>query len=206
MKTTVAAVDFGTSKIVTLVAFNSSSLRCDIVGAGIAAYDGFSEQGWNDPGAVNERIVTSIEDAERQSKKKIREINVGIPAAFSHAYAAEVTIQLNGTDPRVASTDIRKAFKEAEEKLKPNVIGIKVHATPAWFTIDNGKKTLEPVGKAGRELKAMICFVYADSFFVEDVRARMVDLGYEVVGWYASAPGEMMLFLPEEAAARTAYA
>ncbi len=203
MKTTVAAVDFGTSKIVTLVAFNSSSLRCDIVGAGIAPYDGFSEDGWNNPGAVNERIQASIRDAEKQCKKKIREINVGIPAAFSRAYSQEVTIPLKGTDPRVASSDIKKAFREAEQKLGP-VNGIKVHATPAWFTIDNGKKTLEPVGKAGRELKAMICFVFADQYFVDDVRLRMADMGYEMTGVYASAPGEMMLFLPEEERDHTA--
>ena len=35
MKTTVTSVDFGTSKIVTLVAENSGATRCDIVGAGI---------------------------------------------------------------------------------------------------------------------------------------------------------------------------
>ena len=49
MKTTVASIDFGTSKIVTLVAENSSATRCDIVGAGIVTYNGFLEEGWNDP-------------------------------------------------------------------------------------------------------------------------------------------------------------
>ena len=39
MKTTVAAIDFGTSKIVTLVAENSGNQRCDIVAAGVAKYD-----------------------------------------------------------------------------------------------------------------------------------------------------------------------
>ena len=41
MKTTVASIDFGTRKIVTLVAENSTATRCDIVGAGIVSYDGF---------------------------------------------------------------------------------------------------------------------------------------------------------------------
>ena len=85
MKTTVTAVDFGTSKIVTLVADNSSNLRCDIVGAGIAAYDGFMDDGWNNPGNVNDRIRESIEDAERQSKRKLRDVNIGVPAAFTRA-------------------------------------------------------------------------------------------------------------------------
>lgn len=196
MKTTVAAVDFGTSKIVTLIADNSSNLRCDIVAAGIASYDGYMQDGWNNPGEVNDRIRASLEDAERQSKRRIREVNVGVPAAFTRAYAREVTIELKGTDPRVTNSDIKQAFKAAEEKIGP-VNGIKVHATPAWFTIDNGKKTLEPVGKSGRELRAMISFVYADKFFVDDVTLRLTDLGYTVRGVYATAPGEMMLFLPE---------
>ena len=41
MKSTIAALDFGTSKIVTLVAETSGTQRCDIIGAGIAMYDGF---------------------------------------------------------------------------------------------------------------------------------------------------------------------
>ena len=36
MKSTIAAIDFGTSKIVTLVAETSGTQRCDIIGAGIA--------------------------------------------------------------------------------------------------------------------------------------------------------------------------
>ena len=62
MKNMVAAIDFGTSKIVTLVAENSGAQRCDIVGAGIAGYDGFLPEGWNNPEEVNEKIRISVED------------------------------------------------------------------------------------------------------------------------------------------------
>ncbi len=203
MKTTVAAVDFGTSKIVTLVADNSSSLRCDIVGVGVAPYDGYMDDGWNNPGEVNQQIRACIEDAEKQSRRKIRDVNIGVPASFTHAYKAEVTVELKGTDPRVTSADIKQIFKLAEEKIGV-VNGIKVHATPAWFIIDNGKKTLEPVGKSGRQLRALISFIYADQFFVEDVSLRLRDMGYNVDGVYATAPGEMMLFLPEEERDHTA--
>ena len=53
MKTTVAAIDFGTSKIVTLVAENSGSQRCDITAAGVAKYDGYLDEGWNNPGQLD---------------------------------------------------------------------------------------------------------------------------------------------------------
>ena len=130
-------------------------------------------------------------------------MNIGVPASFTRAYSTEVTVELKGTDPRVSAADVKQAFRAAEEKIGA-VNGIKVHSTPAWFTIDNGKKTLEPVGKSGRELKAMISFVFADRFFVDDVTLRLGDLGFNVVGVFATAPGEMMLFLPEEERDHTA--
>ena len=74
MKSTIAAIDFGTCKIVTLVAETSGTQRCDIIGAGIAAYDGFLDGEWNNTVMLNEAIQKSITEAETQSKRKIREI------------------------------------------------------------------------------------------------------------------------------------
>ena len=113
MKTTVAAMDFGTSKIVTLVAENSGSQRCDIVGAGIAPYDGYLEEGWNNPGELDKAIRASVAEAESQSHHRIREVNVGVPGAFTKVYATEARIDLKGTDPRVTPGDIKAVFKKA---------------------------------------------------------------------------------------------
>ena len=202
MKTTVAAIDFGTSKIVTLVAENSGTQRCDIIGAGIAAYDGYLEDGWNNPGALNEAIMASVEDAEKQSRRKIHDINVGVPGAFTKVYATEARIALKGTDPRVTAADVRAAFKAAESNLGEHM-GVVVHSSPAWFSLDDGKRTLEPVGQPGRELSALISFVVADKFFTDEVLTRLTGLGYNVTGFYSSAAGEAMLFLPEEERDRT---
>ena len=49
MKTIVTAMDFGTSKLVALVAQADNHERCDIVGAGTAVYDGFMDGQWNAP-------------------------------------------------------------------------------------------------------------------------------------------------------------
>ena len=203
MKTTVAAIDFGTSKIVTLVAENSGTQRCDIVGAGIAAYDGYLEDGWNNPGELDSRILACVEDAEKQSHRKIHDLNVGVPGAFTRVYATEARVTLKGTDPKVTPADVKEAFKTAEKNLG-DVMGVVVHTSPAWFSLDDGKRTLEPVGQSGRELSALISFVVADSFFVVEVNNRLTNLGYNVVGFYSSAAGEAMLFLPEEERDRTA--
>ena len=197
MKTTVAAIDFGTSKIVTLVAENSGSQRCDITAAGVAKYDGYLMEGWNNPGQLDEAIRRSIADAEEQANTKIREINVGVPGAFTQVYATKVTIGLKGTDPRVTSADVKAAFNKAAENLE-NMPGVVIHSSPAWFMVDSGKKTLEPVGMKGREMTAFISFVVGNRFFVDDVTNRMADQGIAVTGFYSTSAGEAMLYLNEQ--------
>ena len=203
MKTTVAAMDFGTSKIVTLVAENSGSQRCDIVGAGIAPYDGYLEEGWNNPGELDKAIRASIAEAEAQSHHRIREINVGVPGEFTRVYAVETSVTIQGADPRVTPRHVEKIFANADKRLSP-VRGVVVHRSPAWFMVDGGKKTLEPVGLKGNELKALVSFVVADTFFLDDVMARLRDMNITVSGFFSSSTGEAMLYLLEEDRDRTA--
>ena len=94
MKTMVAAMDFGTSKIVALVAETSGRQRCDIIGAGIATYDGFMEGQWNAPHLLNDAISKAVHEAEEQSHNRIREIHVGVPGEFSTVKTVEVKVEL----------------------------------------------------------------------------------------------------------------
>ncbi len=198
MKTTVATIDFGTSKIVTLVAENSGSQRCDIVAAGIARYDGYLDEGWNNPEGLDEAIRRSLADAESQCGTKIKEINVGVPGAFTKVYATKATVTLSGTDPRVTSKDVRAAFSQAAERLE-DIPGVVIHSSPAWFMVDSSKKTLEPVGMKGREMTAFISFVVGNRYFIDDVTTRMAELGIQVAGFFSTTAGEAMLYLDEQA-------
>ncbi len=203
MKTTVAAMDFGTSKIVALVAETSGRQRCDIIGAGIATYDGFLEGQWNAPDQLNQAISDAIQKAEEQSHTHIREINVGVPGAFSTVYTVEAKVELQGADPRVTERDINELFVRATENLG-DIRGSIVHRSPAWFIVDDGKKTLEPVGVRGYELRGMISFVVADQFFLDDITERFRSLGITVNGCFSTPTGQAMLFIPDEERDRSA--
>lgn len=82
-------------------------------------------------------------------------------------------------------------------------MGVIIHSSPAWFMVDNGKKTLEPVGLKGSEMTALISFEVADRFFVDEVNNRLTSMGYQVEGFYSTATGEAMFCLPEEDRDRT---
>jgi cell division protein FtsA len=203
MKSTIAAIDFGTSKIVTLISETSGNQRCDIIGAGIAAYDGYIDGEWNNPIVLNDAILQSVTEAESQARRKLKEINVGVPGEFTRVYVVETSVTIQGADPRVSPKHVERIFAEADKQLSP-VRGVVVHRSPAWFMVDGGKKTLEPVGMKGSELKALVSFVVADTFFLDDIMARLRDLNITVSGFFSSCTGEAMLYLLEEDRDRTA--
>ena len=203
MKTTVASIDFGTRKIVTLVAENSTAIRCDIVGAGIVSYDGFLAEGWNNPKEIDECLREAISQAETQSHHKIREVSVGVPGAFTKVYVTEARVSLTGPDPHVTAADVRAIFTEAQTNLG-QLPGKVIHSSPAWFRVDEGKKTLQPVGIKGRELTAMISFVVANEYFLDDVATRLENMSIKTKNFFSTPAGEAMLYLPEEDRDRTA--
>ena len=205
MKTTVTSLDFGTSKIVTLVAENSGAQRCDIVGAGIVTYNGFLEDGWNNPAEIDDCIREAISQAEQQSHHKIREVNIGVPGAFTKVYVTEARVSLTGADPHVTANDVRAVFKKATENLGLETLpGEIINSSPAWFRVDDGKKTLEPVGLKGRELTALISFVIGNRFFLDDVTTRLHNMDIKPKHFFSTPAGEAMLYLPEEDRDRTA--
>jgi cell division protein FtsA len=203
MKNMVAAMEFGTSKLVALVAETSGRQRCDIIGAGTVVYDGYMDGRWNAPAALNEAMAEAVRAAEDQAHIHIREIFVGVPGSFSQVRTVEVKVELQGADPRVTERDIAALLDKATDELGP-VRGSVIHRSPAWFIVDDGKKTLEPMGVRGYELRAMISFVIADQFFLEDVQERFRALDITVAGCLSTPIGEAMLFVPEEERDRAA--
>ncbi|MDL2319289.1 cell division protein FtsA [Eubacteriales bacterium OttesenSCG-928-A19] len=198
-----AAIDFGTSKIVTLIAESNRYHRCDIIGAGLAPYDGYKEGYWNVPEKVNEAIETSIREAERQSGETVREVYIGVPGEFSRVYVTETSLQLQGVEPQVTPPNVEQIFEQAGREIG-ELRGVVIHRSPAWFTVDDGNKVMEPVGIKGTTLKTFVSFIVADEFFLTDMNRRMQGLGVDVAGFFSTPMGESIFFLPAEDRDRTA--
>lgn len=203
MRSTVTVVDFGTSKIIALIAEVSNRQRCDIVGAGIAAYDGYADARWNNPGDVNSALDNAIKTAEEQARSSVRDVYCGVPGQFSKVYTVEVRLELQGADPHVTNKDIEALFDLADQEMR-DIPGVPIHRSPAWFVVDDGKKTLEPLNLHGNEFRAMISYVKADQFFIADVSERLRALGKVPFGFFSTPMGEAILYISDEERDRTA--
>lgn len=203
MRSTISVIDFGTSKIVALIAEVSARQRCDIIGAGTTPYDGYSNARWNNGAQVNEAIGTAIATAEEQARASVKGVYAGVPGQFSKVYSFEVKVDLQGADPHVTSRDIAALFAMADEQVQ-GIPGTPIHRSPAWFVVNDGKKTLEPLNQHGNELRALISYVVADRFFIEDITQRLLAVGKTANGFFSTPMGQAMLFISETDRDRTA--
>lgn len=203
MKKATAVLDFGTSKVLVLLAEESAYQKVTITSAGMAQYDGFMNGEWNAPGDVTDAIASAVEAAEKKVGAHIKEVYVGVPGEFVRVYVIESSVTLQGADPKVTSADVEKLQRQATEMLdRPT--GVIIHRSPAWFKVDGGQKTLEPVDQKGSTLEGMIGFVLADQFFVNDVTERLRELNIEVKGFFSTSVGEAMQMIPFEERDHTA--
>lgn len=206
MKNTLTAVDFGTSKISVLVADSGNRQRnCDILGAGYVEYAGYTDGQWNDPDNLIGRMSEAVHKAEEQSGIRIREVSVGVPGEFCRVYTVEARVDLQGTDPHVTQNDVRELFNEANRQLGA-VQGEIIHRGPAWFKVDEGKKTLEPMGVRGNSLRAKVSYVVADGFFLNDVSERFRAINVQVASFFSTSVGQSMMYVPIEERVNTAVA
>jgi len=151
---------------------------------------------------VNEAISTAIANAEEQARASVKAVYAGVPGQFSKVYSFEVKVDLQGADPHVTSRDIAALFALADEQVQ-GIPGTPIHRSPAWFVVDDGKKTLEPLNQHGNELRALISFVVADRFFIEDITQRLLAIGKTAAGFFSTPMGEAMLFISEADRDRT---
>ena len=203
MKKATAVLDFGTSKVLVLLAEENAYQKVTITSAGMAQYDGFMNGEWNAPSEVSDAIASAIEAAENKVGTRIKEVYVGVPGEFVRVYVIESSVALQGADPKVTSADVEKLQRQATEMLdRPT--GVIIHRSPAWFKVDGGQKTLEPVDQKGSALEGMIGFVLADQFFINDVTERLKELNVEVRGFFSTSVGEAMQMIPFEERDHTA--
>ena len=193
MKTQIAAIEFGTSKIVTVIAQSGGMDRLDIIGSGTVPYDGYSDGDWNTPGQMIQRVRDSIAAAELEANSKIKEIYVGVPGEYIHVRACESEVEL--PDGMVDEAAINAVQDAAADKLRiVDEGGLVMHRTPSWFIVDDGKKTMTPGGRGSR-LRAMTTFIVADPQFIEDVSEMIGRQNITILGFLSCTLGESLLVL-----------
>ncbi|MBR5378973.1 MAG: pilus assembly protein PilM [Clostridia bacterium] len=195
MKTKVAAIEFGTSKIVTVIAKSSArNNHCEIVSCGKVDYAGYSSGDWTDWDNLSKAVYNSIIAAQSDAGEKINEIYVGVPCEFIHVRTADAEVPVRSADGRVHIEDIQAVEDMAADVYKfTESDDCVIHRSPAWYSVDRGPKTMQPEGLRGENLSARISFITASADFIDDMRAIMGNVGITINGFLSPSLGEQLL-------------
>lgn len=196
MKSTAAAIEFGTSKIVTLVGEGSGASPAQLLGFGVEAYDGYSDGHWNAPDEdVDQAILRCVHEAELSSGREIKEVYVGVPGDFIRVEENEVAINFE-TEKRITPEDVDELMAKALDYVSRSG-WVVIHRSPAWFRVDE-RHTMEPVGTRGSSMRCMASFIVADPTFLEDIQARLEAQSIHINGYLSPSLGQALMLVPPE--------
>lgn len=215
MKKEVIILDFGTSKVVALVADTKDSRHLNIIDNKIVTgqiktednkykiYDGYLNGKWNDFDTTQVAIKNVLENIRADLYPNADYI-CGVPAEFSFIEVVETTYEFSGSAQLVTKNNvldlIKKAKSELEEKAKQRddyADSFLAYSGPAWFFVDS-KRTLEPIGKRDRAIKVKYAGIYVKREFANQVSKAIKELGIKNrCAFLPSTVGVAPLFLSQ---------
>ncbi len=207
MKTTAAVIDFGTNKIVTALAESGAFSRCEIRGTGTVPYSGYKDGAWIEPIQLPGQVKQSLAAAELEAKTHIREVFVSVPGEYITVKLADAEVDIMSPDGRISEDDMDAVHDAAAESLGlEKESGVVIHRSPAWFSVDGGKKTMTPIQTArrGKKLRALTSFIIADAAFVHEMQEMFSSMQVRIRGFVTPALGQAILYIPTEERDRTA--
>ena len=160
-----AILDIGSSKVVCLC---GSSVHTDgilVHGVGICEYSGFEGGEFSDEASLQEAILTAIEAAEQQSRIRIREVALSVPAPFVKLVTTQATLLIESRSRRITVDDIDDVISMSLEKARAPE-HILMHSTPVVFKIGGVESAEVPEGARADELSATVSHMYVRESFV----------------------------------------
>ena len=198
-----AILDIGSSKVVCLC---GSSVHTDgilVHGVGICEYSGFEGGEFSDEASLQEAILTAIEAAEQQSRIRIREVALSVPAPFVKLVTTQATLLIESRSRRITVDDIDDVISMSLEKARAPE-HILMHSTPVVFKIGGVESAEVPEGARADELSATVSHMYVRESFVRLMERMLSSMNVEISMCVSAQLAEAIHIIPEAERVRPA--
>lgn len=176
-KPIIVGIDFGTTKVCTLVAEVEEDGALRIIGVGIEPSRGMKRGVISDLNSATESIVRSIQKAQRTSAYEIRSALVSL--------AGTQVSSVNSVGPAgvsngiVSQVDVRRSMEAAQAIAIPHNREI-IHVIQRGFTLDGQENIHQPIGMHGYRLEVEAHIITAAATSVENLRKCVEAAGVKV--------------------------
>lgn len=191
----VAVLDIGSSSVTVLVGERGVNNTFKIIGKGVSDYAGFENGQFIEPDMVKMAISLAIANAEKTSGYKITELFVGVPGEFSNFICKECSISFS-RQKRITENDIDQLYYNGNTFRTPTHTVI--NNTPIYFTLEDGRRVIDPVGAVASRLSGLVSFCLADNNFLDFIEQILESIGIKQSYYISSCLAECLhLFEPE---------
>lgn len=183
-KTSISVVDIGSSNISVIIGQKGANNTFVVLGSGDSEYAGYYEGEFLEEEKLKDVFASAISEAEQSACQTVEKLFVGVPADFSVCDTKNVT-QNYGQKAKITQEHLDYIFSQANT-LESNEY-VLISCSPITYVLDDGRKTLNPIGQKTTKITAHLSFVYAERKFIEKINSLLKSIGIGVVE-YLSAP------------------
>ncbi len=159
---TIAAIDVGTSKVLTLIGRRDGMGGAEVLGAGLAPAAGIRKGVVFDAGAARESIRESMEDARAAANIPAASAFITISGGHLEAHSCWGTLHSVGEDAAITSAELARAIEAARpEGLSPRKEVL--HKLPRSFAVDGLRGVRNPIGMHALRIDVETVCVTAES-------------------------------------------
>lgn len=195
VKKDVAILEIGSSTLTVIVGERGVNGTFRIKGKGESDYAGFQNGEFLEPEQVKMAVGLAIANAETGYGGRINELYVGVPGEFSTVVCREACINFT-KKKKINDNDVRQLFFVGNIYKKHPTHSV-INQAPIYYTLDDGRRLIEPRGMASTKLKGFISYVLAENNFIDFMNDIFIDLAIRKTGFISSCLAEMLhLFDP----------
>ena len=198
-----AVLDIGSSKVVCLCGSMADGDGIVVHGAGVCTYEGYRDGAFIDKQSLHNAVVEAVQKGEQESRIRIRDVALTVPAAFSDLLLTDATLSL-GKPRKTEAADIDRLIALSLEKCKKKPGYTLMHSTPVFFLVDGVSSTEVPEGITTDEISALISHMFVQEAYIRTVQESLDDMGVEISMCVSAQLGESVMLIPEKERVRPA--
>ena len=196
MNQTAVVVDVGSSKISVLACTRGVNRTISIKAFDETGYSGFQDGEFFEPEKVVLAVKKGILTVSRQMKTEIDQVFVTVPGEFSTSVVRDAGMVLH--QPRkITELDITDLFNGADA-FSDNRDYQVTDRTAIYYVVDDGYRTLHPVGVSCEKLSAKLCFSLAERRYTSFLEKILHGLGVSSVKFLSATLAEGRYLFTEE--------
>ncbi|MBQ7579320.1 MAG: hypothetical protein IJT25_02170 [Clostridia bacterium] len=192
----VSVIDIGSSCITVLCGRRGVNNTFVIKGKGTADYAGFENGEFLEPERLKMAIAMAVANCETSCGEKINEVYVGVPGEFVSVVCKECSVNFSRRK-KITSEDVSKLYYNSNT-FKKHPTHTVINISPIYFTIEDGRRVIDPRGIVASKLSGLISFSLAENNFLDFIENILAELGIKKSDYINSCLAECLhLFAPE---------